>query len=49
MLDLVHFKQVEDWRPKGAAIVTQTSPFIEQWEHAGIISLEEIINATSRV
>ena len=48
MFNFTYFKQAEGWEPNKAVIVTQTSPFIKQQEHAGMISPKEIINATNR-
>ena len=48
MFDFVHSKQEEGWRPEGATIATQTSPFSKQQEQGPIIMPVERINATIR-
>jgi len=44
----VHSKQEEDWRLKGAAIATQTNPFLAQREYNNITSLSNRITATTQ-
>jgi hypothetical protein len=47
-LDLVHSEQEEGWRPEGATMATQTSPFSEQREQGPIMIPTDRINATVR-
>ena len=49
MFNLVHLAQEEDWRLKGAIIVTHTNPFDTQREQVGIISLNKRITAIIQV
>jgi len=49
MFKEVHSKQEEGWRSKGAMIVVQINPFLEQREHNGMTSPSDRMTATTRV